>query len=192
MRPRTLDELVGQQQLLADGSPLRRLIEGDQPMSLLLWGPPGTGKTTIAAIVSRQTDRRFVEVSAVSAGVKEVRAAIDAARASLARGGQETVLFVDEVHRFTKAQQDALLPGVENRWVTLVAATTENPFFSRHLPAALAVAAADARAPHRRRRPRGDRARADRRARSGRGGHAGRRRARTTSCGWPAATPAGR
>jgi putative ATPase len=130
MRPRRLEELVGQQHLLAAGSPLRRLIEGDQPMSLLLWGPPGTGKTTIAAILSRQTDRRFVEVSAVSAGIKEVRAAIDGARGLLARGGPETVLFVDEVHRFSKAQQDALLPGVENRWVTLVAATTENPFFS--------------------------------------------------------------
>ncbi|HEX2894723.1 MAG TPA: replication-associated recombination protein A [Marmoricola sp.] len=130
MRPRTLDELVGQQQLLAPGSPLRRLVEGDQPMSLLLWGPPGTGKTTIASIVSTQTNRAFVEVSAVAAGVKEVRAAIDGARARLARSGQETVLFVDEVHRFSKAQQDALLPGVENRWVTLVAATTENPFFS--------------------------------------------------------------
>jgi putative ATPase len=130
MRPRTIDELVGQHQLRAAGSPLRRLIEGDQSMSLLLWGPPGTGKTTIAAIVSQQTRRRFVEVSAVAAGVKEVRAAIDGARAELARGGQETVLFVDEVHRFTKAQQDALLPGVENRWVTLIAATTENPFFS--------------------------------------------------------------
>jgi putative ATPase len=130
MRPRSLDQLTGQQHLLEPGSPLRRLIEGDQPMSLLLWGPPGTGKTTIAAIVSGQTDRRFVEVSAVSAGVKEVRAAIDAARRDLARGGPETVLFVDEVHRFSKAQQDALLPGVENRWVTLVGATTENPFFS--------------------------------------------------------------
>ena len=130
MRPRTLDELVGQSQLRAAGSPLRRLIEGDESMSLLLWGPPGTGKTTIASILSQQTDRRFVEVSAVSAGVKEVRAAIDTARSELVRGGRETVLFVDEVHRFSKAQQDALLPGVENRWVTLVAATTENPFFS--------------------------------------------------------------
>ncbi len=130
MRPRTLDELVGQEQLRAPGSPLRQLVEGDQAMSLLLWGPPGTGKTTIASILSRTTGRRFVEVSAVSAGVKEVRAAIDAARAELGGGGRETVLFVDEVHRFSKAQQDALLPGVENRWVTLVAATTENPFFS--------------------------------------------------------------
>jgi len=130
MRPRTLEELVGQEQLRAPGSPLRQLVEGDRSMSLLLWGPPGTGKTTIAAILSQQTDRRFVEVSAVSAGVKEVRAAIDAARAELVATGQETVLFVDEVHRFSKAQQDALLPGVENRWVTLVAATTENPFFS--------------------------------------------------------------
>jgi len=130
MRPRRLEELVGQQQLLAEGSPLRQLVEGDQPMSLILWGPPGTGKTTIASILSLQTDRRFVEVSAVAAGVKEVRAAIDAARHELARNGRETVLFVDEVHRFSKAQQDALLPGVENRWVTLVAATTENPFFS--------------------------------------------------------------
>ncbi|WP_374108168.1 replication-associated recombination protein A [Nocardioides sp. P86] len=130
MRPRTLDELVGQQQLREPGSPLRQLIDDQRSLSLLLWGPPGTGKTTIASIVSQSTDRRFVEVSAVSAGVKEVRAAIDAARAELARGGAETVLFVDEVHRFSKAQQDALLPGVENRWVSLVAATTENPFFS--------------------------------------------------------------
>ena len=130
MRPRTLDELVGQEQLRAPGSPLRQLVEGDHSMSLLLWGPPGTGKTTIAAIVSQQTDRRFVEVSAVAAGVKEVRAAIDEARRELVRSGRETVLFVDEVHRFTKAQQDALLPGVENRWVVLVAATTENPSFS--------------------------------------------------------------
>ncbi|HET6987303.1 MAG TPA: replication-associated recombination protein A, partial [Kribbella sp.] len=116
----------------APGSPLRRLVEGDQPMSLLLWGPPGTGKTTIAAVVSHQTNRKFVELSAVTAGVKDVRQVIDGARRDLSRGTGvvETVLFIDEVHRFTKAQQDALLPGVENRWVTLVAATTENPFFS--------------------------------------------------------------
>ncbi len=130
MRPRTVDELVGQSQLKAPGSPLRQLIEGDQSLSLLLWGPPGTGKTTIASILSQQTGRRFVEVSAVSAGVKEVRQAIEAARSTLVGSGKETVLFVDEVHRFSKAQQDALLPGVENRWVTLVAATTENPSFS--------------------------------------------------------------
>ncbi|WP_020573701.1 replication-associated recombination protein A [Actinopolymorpha alba] len=129
MRPQTLDDLVGQRQLLAAGAPLRRLIEGDQPMSILLWGPPGSGKTTIASIVSRQTNRVFVELSAVSAGVKEVRTVIDAARRDLGRG-RETVLFVDEVHRFSKAQQDALLPGVENRWITLIAATTENPYFS--------------------------------------------------------------
>jgi putative ATPase len=129
MRPRALDELVGQRQLLAPGSPLRQMIESDQPMTLLLWGPPGTGKTTIASLISRQTERRFIELSAVSAGVKEVRDAIAGARRALANG-VETVLFIDEVHRFSKAQQDALLPGVENRWVSLVAATTENPHFS--------------------------------------------------------------
>lgn len=130
MRPKSLDELVGQPHLLTEGSPLRRLVEAEQPTALLLWGPPGTGKTTIAGIVSAQTERRFVEVSAVSAGVKEVREVIGAARRELGRGGAETVLFIDEVHRFSKAQQDALLPGVENRWVTLIAATTENPFFA--------------------------------------------------------------
>ncbi|MFV0452055.1 MAG: replication-associated recombination protein A [Propioniciclava sp.] len=128
LRPRTLDEIVGQQQLLAPGSPLRRLADG-QPMSVFLWGPPGVGKTTIAAVVSRATQRRFVELSAVTAGVKEVRAELEAARHELARG-RATVLFVDEVHRFNKAQQDVLLPAVENRIITLIAATTENPSFS--------------------------------------------------------------
>ncbi|MET0712796.1 MAG: AAA family ATPase, partial [Jiangellaceae bacterium] len=130
MRPRTLEEIVGQEQLLVEGSPLRQLVEHDQPMALVLWGPPGTGKTTIAYVLSRATRRNFVELSAVSAGVKDVRAVIDQARTELVRNGTGTVLFVDEVHRFSKTQQDALLPGVENRWVSLVAATTENPFFA--------------------------------------------------------------
>ena len=111
---------------MAPGSPLRRLIDGSGASSVILWGPPGTGKTTIAALVSGAAGRRFVELSAVTAGVKDVRAAIDTARMS----GVPTVLFIDEVHRFTRTQQDALLPGVENGWVTLVAATTENPSFS--------------------------------------------------------------
>ena len=128
MRPRTVDEIVGQQHLLGPGSPLRRLAAG-QPMSVFLWGPPGVGKTTIASVVSRATNRRFVELSGVTAGVREVRAELDAAKRELARG-TGTVLFVDEVHRFNKAQQDVLLPAVENRLVTLIAATTENPSFS--------------------------------------------------------------
>jgi putative ATPase len=134
MRPRTLDEIVGQDQLLGAGAPVRQLVENDQPMTLVLWGPPGTGKTTIAYVVSRATQRHFVELSAVTAGVKDVRAVIDAARTELVRSGTGTVLFVDEVHRFSKTQQDALLPGVENRWVSLVAATTENPFFALTSP----------------------------------------------------------
>jgi putative ATPase len=130
MRPRTLDEVVGQDHLLGPGTPLRRLVEGDAPISLLLWGPPGTGKTTLAYVVAHATSRRFRELSAVTAGVKDVRKVIDEARDALALSGAQTVLFIDEVHRFSKTQQDALLPAVENRWVTLVAATTENPFFS--------------------------------------------------------------
>lgn len=129
LRPRTIDEIVGQRHLLAAGSPLRRLAEGTSAMSVFLWGPPGVGKTTIASVVSRATSRRFVELSAVTAGVREVRAELDIARRELARG-TATVLFVDEVHRFSKAQQDVLLPAVENRLVTLIAATTENPNFS--------------------------------------------------------------
>src|SRR5215210_179219 len=128
MRPRSLDEIVGQDHLLAPGSPLRRLAAGEA-MSVFLWGPPGSGKTTIAAVVSRQADAAFVELSAVTAGVKEVRAVLDQARRDL-RNGRSTVLFVDEVHRFSKTQQDVLLPAVENRLVTLIAATTENPSFS--------------------------------------------------------------
>lgn len=130
MRPRSLDEIVGQSHLLSDGSPLRRLVEDDRPMALVLWGPPGTGKTTLAYVLSRATARHFVELSAVTAGVKDVRSVIDNARQTLGRTGAGTVLFVDEVHRFSKTQQDALLPGVENRWVSLVAATTENPHFA--------------------------------------------------------------
>ena len=130
MRPRTLDEVIGQRHLTSAGTPFRKLIENDAPMSLLLWGPPGTGKTTLAYVVSQVTKRRFVELSAVSAGVKDVRAAVDAARRTLGMSGTQTVLFIDEVHRFSKTQQDALLPAVENRWVSFIGATTENPFFS--------------------------------------------------------------
>ncbi|MFD0921495.1 replication-associated recombination protein A [Saccharopolyspora rosea] len=130
MRPRSLDEVVGQQHLLGSGAPLRRLVEGAAPASVLLYGPPGTGKTTLANLVSQATGRRFVALSALSSGVKEVRAVIEEARRRLGRHGESTVLFIDEVHRFSKTQQDALLGAVEDRTVLLVAATTENPFFS--------------------------------------------------------------
>src|SRR5215471_12577309 len=130
MRPRNLDEVIGQQHLTGQGTPFRKLIDNDAPMSLLLWGPPGTGKTTLAYVVSQVTKRRFVEISAVSAGVKDVRAAVDGARRTLGMSGKQTLLFVDEVHRFSKTQQDALLPAVENRWVSFIGATTENPSFS--------------------------------------------------------------
>jgi putative ATPase len=130
MRPHTLDEVIGQRHLTGPGTPFRKLIDHDAAMSLLLWGPPGTGKTTLAHVVSEVTSRRFTELSAVTAGVKDVRAAIEAARRELGLSGSQTVLFIDEVHRFNKAQQDALLPAVENRWVSFIGATTENPFFS--------------------------------------------------------------
>jgi putative ATPase len=130
MRPQTLDEVLGQDHLLRRGAPLRRLVEGAAPASVLLYGPPGTGKTTLATLVSLATGRRFVALSALSAGVKEVRAVIDHARLRLRSGGEATVLFIDEVHRFSKTQQDALLGAVEDRTVLLVAATTENPSFS--------------------------------------------------------------
>jgi hypothetical protein len=130
MRPASLDELVGQEHLLAAGSPLRQLVTGASPMSVILWGPPGTGKTTIAHLVAAATNRKFVAMSALSAGVKDVRAVIDTARRERRHGGPPTVLFIDEVHRFSKTQQDSLLAAVEDRTVTLLAATTENPYFS--------------------------------------------------------------
>jgi putative ATPase len=133
MRPRSLDEVAGQQHLLAPGSPLVSLAapEAQQgAVSLILWGPPGTGKTTLAQAIAHSSGRRFVELSAVTAGVKDVRELMESALAQRDLYGQSTVLFLDEIHRFTKAQQDALLPGVENGWVILVAATTENPSFS--------------------------------------------------------------
>jgi putative ATPase len=131
MRPATLEEVLGQDHLLSPGSPLRRLVESSSAASVILYGPPGTGKTTLARLVSQATGRRFEALSALSAGVKEVRAVIDAARRRLGReGGNATVLFIDEVHRFSRTQQDALLGAVEDGIILLVAATTENPFFS--------------------------------------------------------------
>lgn len=129
MRPAALDEVVGQGHLLKPNSPLRRLVEGSGAASVILYGPPGTGKTTLASMISQATGRRFEALSALAAGVKEVRAVIESARVASMRG-EQTVLFIDEVHRFSKTQQDALLAAVENRVVLLVAATTENPSFS--------------------------------------------------------------
>lgn len=134
MRPRHLDEVQGQDEVLRQGSPLRRLIEGHSgaagPLSAILWGPPGTGKTTLAHLVATASDRTFVQLSAVTAGVKDVRAVMEQAARERSLYQRQTVLFLDEIHRFSKAQQDALLPGVEDRLVVLVAATTENPSFS--------------------------------------------------------------
>jgi len=134
MRPTSLDEVAGQKHLLTPGSPLVNLARdatGESgSVSVILWGPPGTGKTTLAQAIAHSSGRRFVELSAVTAGVKDVRQVMDEARSSRDLYGVSTVLFLDEIHRFTKAQQDALLPGVENGWVILVAATTENPSFS--------------------------------------------------------------
>ena len=129
LRPRTLDELVGQRHVLAEGSALRLAIEQDRPPSLILHGPPGVGKTTLARIVAERTGASFEELSAVSARVDDVRAVLQRARDRLGGNGRRTILFIDEIHRFNKAQQDALLPAVENGLVTLIGATTENPYF---------------------------------------------------------------
>jgi putative ATPase len=130
LRPRILAEILGQDHLLGPGSPLHRLVTGGGHSSVILWGPPGTGKTTIAQVIAAESLGRFMELSAVTAGVKDVREVMTSARSEADLYGRRTVLFLDEIHRFSKAQQDALLPGVENGWVTLVAATTENPSFS--------------------------------------------------------------
>lgn len=136
MRPTTLDEVIGQRQVLGEGSPLRRLANPASkgsltaPSSVILFGPPGVGKTTLATIVASQSGRVFEELSAVTSGVKDVRDVLERAHRRLVTGGQETILFIDEVHRFSKSQQDALLPAVENRDVTFIGATTENPSFS--------------------------------------------------------------
>jgi putative ATPase len=134
LRPRSLDEFVGQAHVLGPGSALRALIEADELRSVILWGAAGTGKTSLAQIVARATRSQFEELSATSAGVKDVRAVLDAARQRLGTSGRRTILFIDEIHRFNKAQQDALLPGVEDRTVVLIGATTENPFFALNTP----------------------------------------------------------
>lgn len=136
MRPKSLEEVVGQSKILGPGQPLNALAaptrsgERASSVSVILWGPPGTGKTTLAQVVARLSGRRFVELSAISAGVKDVREVMERARADRDLYGVSTLLFLDEIHRFSKAQQDALLPGVENGWIVLIAATTENPSFS--------------------------------------------------------------
>jgi putative ATPase len=129
MRPRSLEEVVGQQHVLGAGKPLRRAIESGHLHSLILWGPPGTGKTTLARLIARQANAQFIQLSAVMAGVKDIRAAVEAARTARAASGRPTLLFLDEVHRFNKAQQDTFLPYLEDGTLTFVGATTENPSF---------------------------------------------------------------
>jgi putative ATPase len=134
LRPQTLDDIVGQRHLVAPGAPLRRLIEADTLRSVILWGPPGTGKTTLAEVIATTTKRAFERLSAVSAGVKDVREVLVRAEGRLGEHDQRTILFLDEVHRFNKAQQDALLPSVESGLLTLIGATTENPYFEVNPP----------------------------------------------------------
>jgi len=134
LRPKNLDEVVGQEHLLGPGKPLRALIEADRLSSVILWGPPGTGKTTISQLIARTTSKAFEQLSAVSASVKDVREIAAGAQERLAMRGQGTILFLDEVHRFNKSQQDALLPSVESGLLVLIGATTENPFFEVNPP----------------------------------------------------------
>jgi putative ATPase len=131
LRPKTIDEVVGQGHLLGPGKPLRLAFESRKPHSMILWGPPGSGKTTLARLMAKAFDAQFIALSAVFSGVKDIREAVQSAETELAHSGRHTILFVDEVHRFNKAQQDVLLPDVESGVIRLIGATTQNPFFAR-------------------------------------------------------------